>query len=260
MFKMFHNGKEPNMRETEEWGNPDKIKEVLSLLEFDLDNAPEWFLSEDDLELSEEDTAEFLAERRKEKPEVHGRTERHERVVLLKDREDERSFREIAGKDKERLRKEGDKEPKIALVDRDRNVRGAAPLHMYLEKTGLDRILEQIDSGELSITYSGLPEAMYYNVEDGMDRGRNAWAGTINGEAEISVNRNMDLTIANFVLCDNVHVYENALSPEIEAKITEAREERIDQQIGNDYYTGDYRGWDDPDYEPEDELMHEYGS
>lgn len=28
MFKMFHNGKEPNMRETEEWGNPDKIKEV----------------------------------------------------------------------------------------------------------------------------------------------------------------------------------------------------------------------------------------
>ena len=72
-----------------------------------------------------------------------------------------------------------------------------------------------------------------------MDRGRNAWAGTINGEAEISVNRNMDLTIANFVLSDNVHVYENALSPEIEAKITEAREERIDQQIGNDYYTGD---------------------
>ena len=32
MFMMFHNGKEPNMRETEEWGNPDKIKEVLSLL------------------------------------------------------------------------------------------------------------------------------------------------------------------------------------------------------------------------------------
>ena len=68
MFKMFHNGKEPNMRETEEWGNPDKIKEVLSLLEFDLDNAPEWFLSAADLELRAEDTPEFLAERSKEKP------------------------------------------------------------------------------------------------------------------------------------------------------------------------------------------------
>ena len=258
---LFHKEKELTERDDEEWGNPDKIKEVLSLLEFDIDNAPKWFRSEDDLELSEDDTAELIAEKGKSRSELrNGRAERHERVVLLKAREDDRSFKEIAEKDRESLRKEGEKEPKIALVDRDRNVRGAAPLHLYLEKTGLDRVLAQIDSGALSITYSGLPEAMYNNIEDSMNKGRNAWAGTINGEAEISVNRNMDLTMSNFVTSDNVHVYENALSPEIEAKLSEIREERIDQQIGDDEYTGNYEGWNDPEYEPEDDLIHEYGS
>lgn len=237
----------------------EKDRKLAETIEYDQKNLPEWYGQ--DLELNEQETAEAFTslDSREHEEDAGKRTEPHERAVLLKAKDDKRSFAEIAEQNKDELEKEGEREPRIAVLDKENYVRGTAPLHTVLEKDGIDRLLEMVDSGKASITHSGLPEAVYSQIEDGMEKGRVAWAGTINGESEYSENRNLDLTITNFMRSDNIHVYENAISGQEEAIEDEKEEEFLDRTSSDvPYYTGDYRGWDDPDYEPDDDLEHTY--
>lgn len=240
-----------------------KERKLAEIIEFDQKNVPEWHPS--GLELSEDETVEMLAGMDKDnaadRETGENRSAPHDRTVVIKDKDDKRSFHEISKMEKDKLRLENEKEPKVALVGRDNYVRGIIPLSRYMDESGIDRMLQMLDSGQVSITHSAFPEAIYCRVEDGMEKGRVAWAGTINGEAEYSVNRNMDLTVSNFSKSDNIHVHETALPGEMEAREDELEEELADRAASHSaqpYYTGDYRGWDDPDYEPDEELEREY--
>lgn len=235
----------------------EKERKLAEIIEFDQKNLPVWYGEE--TELSEKETMDYLSTMDGgEKEDPSKRTEPHDRVVLVKKKEDMRSTAEIGELSKEELRAEGKKESELAVVGKDNYVRGTVPVHMYLEENNLEKLLQMLDSGQVSITHSAFPEAIYVRVEDGMEKGRVAWAGTINGEAEYSINRSQDLTVENFLRSDNIHVHENALSGEMDAIAAEAREEDADLESGMDYYTGDYRGWDDPDYEPEDDMERQY--
>lgn len=226
---------------------------------FDKQNPPKW--GEYGEELSPEETLEELAKAAKTETEyvsLSKRTEPHYRSVLIKAPDDLRNPSDIFKASKTELQQEGEKEPKVALLDMENCVRGSAPVHSYLENMGIDRIVELIDTGRLSITYSGLPEACYYCLEDGMDKGRDAYAGTINGEAEYTMNKDMSMTIAHFVNSDNLHVIEESKAAEIDAAEKEWAEEKndraVDEYLPYEEFTGDYRGWNDPDYEPDDDM------
>lgn len=226
---------------------------------FDKHNPPKWWRQGE--ELSSEETLEKLVKAAKNESQyvsLSKRTEPHCRSVLIKAPDDLRNPSDIFKASKAELQQEGEKEPKIALLDRENYVRGSAPVHSYLENMGIDRIVELIDTGRLSITYSGLPEACYYRLEDGMDKGRDAYAGTISGEAEYTMNKDMSMTIAHFVNSDNVHVIEESKAAEIDAAEKEWAEEKndwaVDGHLPYEEFTGDYRGWDDPDYEPDDDM------
>lgn len=269
------------MNQEEEWDDEDidlsglDLDGILSEAErntleknmsFDINNTPVWSDGGIDLELNEQETADMIAGERSEYSHpAEFRSTPHERAVLILDKTDDRKAFEIFSETRESLEKEGDREPHMALLDRDNYVRGEVPLHIYMGRVGVDRLTDLIDAGTLSVTYSGLPEASYRRLEDGMERGRNAYAGTINGEAEYSINRDMSLTVSNFLKSDNVHVFEEAYSAEIEATNLEEAEEISDRlsvkgtepDMGD--YAGDYRGWNDPDYEPEDDMEREMG-
>lgn len=234
-----------------------KERKLAEIIEFDQKNLPVWYGEE--TELSEKETLDYLNTMDSEEKDDPGkRTEPHDRVILVKKKEDRRSAAEIGELSREELQSEGEMEPEFAVVGKDNYVRGTVPVHMYLDENNLEKMLQMLDSGQVSITHSAFPEAIYVRVEDGMEKGRVAWAGTINGEAEYSINRSQDLTADNFLRSDNIHVHENALSGEMEAIEAEAHEENADLASGMDYYTGDYRGWNDPDYEPEDDMERQY--
>lgn len=245
------------------WKKKDKIHNLVKdLMSFDRKNLPIWALGRETLELDVHETAGMLASRIEYSHLPISRTEPHERSVLIIDRDDTRNAYEIYHQSGEQLEREGSLEPCLALLDKNNYVRGEVPLHTYLSHVGVDRLVELIDAGQLSFTYSGLPEATYRRLEDGMDKGREAYAGTINGEAEYNINKDMSLTITNFLRSDNVHVIEGSLSAEIEAALAEDVEEKTDRESTKQtipdredtYYTGDYYGWNDPEYESDDDM------
>lgn len=234
---------------------PDNGLKIENIMRFDADNIPKWNKSSLMNELNEKETINAIHDHEKSAF-THGatRTEPHDRLVLIQAEDDKRSITEVMNKDYKSLETEGKNEPVLALVDKENFVRGEVPLHEFLEYSGVDRLVWLVDTGQLSLTYSGLPEASYRRMEDGMNRGRDAYAGTINGEAEYSYNKDMSLTVTNFLKSDNIHAVEETRSGSEEARRLEKEEEKIDKG-----YTGDYRGWNDPDYEPDDDLERNFG-
>lgn len=235
-------------------------KWLEAAMDFDQKNIPE---VHSNLELDEIETLSTIFKMMDKAAQKEKRAKPHERTVLLFEQEDQRSVIEIYHMNPDELERGGKNEPQIALVDSENNIRGKAPFHTFAEKTGIDKIIESIEKGELSITYAGLPEASYHLLEDSMERGRVAYAGTINGEAEYSCNRDVRLTISNFMSSDNVHVFETAYSGEKEAVLQENKEEENDRGIGFngrmiEEYSGDYRGWSDPDYQPDDDMERDF--
>lgn len=243
------------------------------LIEYDRNNIP---VFGDENELDEQEMFAIMDDMSKDVSHPDIRAEPHDRSVIMLAGSENRDLNEIYNADRETLRQEENRKPSIVLLDKDNHVRGEIPLDAYLKHTGVDRMVDLIDKGKLSLTYSGLPEAAYYRIEDSMERGREAYAGTINGRTAFGPVILNELTRESFSSSDNLYVLDISRSGEREAARAEEmetyrdihpmdsaeqaafeseKEEELNDRRESMYpsYTTDTRGWDDPEYEPDEE-------
>lgn len=187
-----------------------------------------------------------------------GKPAPHARLVIMKDKDE--TIEDVLQYSKDRRPEPGKAEPVILLIGKDDKALGQMNLHNYLEYIGTDQLVDLVNSGQLSMTSAKLPEAIFNRVEDGDEKGTDAFAGVIATQGDVPEL----LSVHYFTQVDDLIYYDFADDAEREAILKEEMEEKIERETFSEEIEEDRSGsdmdddfdpfFDDPNLEPGDNL------